>query len=158
MTCLLAWADVDGCTLDTDGCNGDAQATCSLGNGMNSRTCTCGYIGAQSGIGYFGTDAALADDASFGGCTGFVYMSGPTYLYDTVVCPAGASRITTSAQCEAVRSSVDGSSAGSLGYSEQNSALWPPGCYYDSDDGQWYLNTHQSGAANAAGSLWCTGN
>jgi hypothetical protein len=59
----LCVVDVDGCTLDTDGCGGDSAATCSLGNGVNSRTCTCD-------VGYSGTTAAIADADAFGGCTG----------------------------------------------------------------------------------------
>merc|ERR1711998_715468 len=55
--------DVDGCTLDTDGCNGDPVATCSDGDQVNSRTCTCpnGYAGSHTG---------LQDTDSFDGCTG----------------------------------------------------------------------------------------
>jgi len=61
----LCCNDVDGCATTTDGadgCGDDAQATCSLGAGVNTRTCTCA-------AGYDGTDAILADDAIFGGCT-----------------------------------------------------------------------------------------
>ena len=49
----------DGCTLFTDGCGGDADAACSLGDGINTRTCTCGTTG---------TATQLADDESFGSC------------------------------------------------------------------------------------------
>ena len=59
--------DIDGCTLHGgSGCNGDSKATCSLGNGINTRTCTCD-------VGSTGTVAGLADAASFGGCTSLTY-------------------------------------------------------------------------------------
>lgn len=55
--------DVDGCTLNTDGCGGSAGATCSDGGG-NTRTCTCA-------VGFSGT-ATLTDAQSFAGC-GMLY-------------------------------------------------------------------------------------
>jgi len=54
--------DVDGCTLFTDGCSGDAMATCSGGDVVNSRTCTCA-------TGYAGTNT-LVDADQFTGCVG----------------------------------------------------------------------------------------
>ena len=51
--------------MDNGGCAGDTHATCSLGNGNNLRTCTCG-------AGYSGTDASLTDTDSFAGCTEIV--------------------------------------------------------------------------------------
>ena len=56
-------SDVPGCGLDDDGCNGDAQATCSAGDGIDSRACTCAD-------GYWGTSSTLTDAVSFTGCTG----------------------------------------------------------------------------------------
>ena len=56
-------SDVDGCSSSQRGCNDDAHATCSLGDGVNSRTCTCGTV-------YHGTEAGIADNADFSGCTG----------------------------------------------------------------------------------------
>jgi hypothetical protein len=62
--------DVDGCTLDNGGCNGDAMATCSLGDGVDSRTCTCA-------TGYSGSSSTLADADSFNGCTVNTCTSAP---------------------------------------------------------------------------------
>jgi len=73
--------DVDGCTLDSDGCAGDAQATCSLGNGVNLRTCTCA-------AGYTGTDASLADASSFAGCTENVVAPSPATTAPSPAPPA----------------------------------------------------------------------
>jgi len=62
-TCTASTDTADGCKLDGgSGCNDDAQATCSLGDGINLRTCTCV-------AGHTGTNAALTDDESFSGCT-----------------------------------------------------------------------------------------
>merc|ERR1712216_1046603 len=58
VTCTV----VDGCTLFTDGCSGDSMATCSGGDAVNSRTCTCA-------TGYAGTNT-LVDADQFTGCEG----------------------------------------------------------------------------------------
>jgi len=52
--------DVLGCTLNGDGCSNDARATCSAGDSINLRTCTCAS-------GYSGT-SYLTDDSTFDGC------------------------------------------------------------------------------------------
>ena len=58
---LRSCPDVDGCSLNTDGCDGDAAATCGS-DAVNTRTCTCA-------AGYTGT-ATLTDAQGFAGCSG----------------------------------------------------------------------------------------
>jgi len=105
--------DTAGCTLFTDGCNGDAQATCSA-DGVNTRTCTCA-------TGYSGT-ATLSDTQNFAGCsanTCILPQTAPAgYAIDNMAC---SSMTTPTFTCETPATCASGfgyeAGVASVGYS-----------------------------------------
>ncbi len=80
-------------------------------------------------------------------CAG-AYVSGAA---GSNACPAGSVRIVTEAACRTAAAA-----AGKTFDWVETSAVFPRGCYYDTDDNNAYFNTHAVGAGNSEAQLLCT--